>query len=171
MACPICILRVGSYLRHNKGAGTTCCTVSREVVMTLHLSSVKRLCLVSPIQTRRVQPEFKRKLKGRGRFLLPPVSVTPHLLGLAPLEREVVDLTAGWRYAGETHFFLPAPCLKQVCCKAGFVIFQGISRGLWLSQPQGSTLSYQGCGLWGNALQSTWPMKKQCEWNNTSYFF
>lgn len=74
--------------------------------MILRLSQVKRLCLVALIQTRRVHPEFKRKLRGRARFLLPPVSVTPHLLSLNPLSREVVGLTAGrLQILPISHFF------------------------------------------------------------------
>ncbi len=134
VACPICILEVGSYLSHNKGTGTASCSVSLEVVLTLHLFRAKRLCLVSPIQTRRVQPEFKRKLRGRAKISLPPVSVTPHLMGLATLAGEVFGLTAGVLqilYVGETYFFLSASCLKQICCKAGVCHLSGnIKRNL-----------------------------------------
>lgn len=120
---PICILEVGSYLRHNNGTGAASCSVSLEVVTTLHLSRVKRLCLVSPTQTRRVQPEFKRKLRGGERFLLPLVSVALHLFGLALLAREVFGLTAGrLQICGGDVFF--STSLKQVRCKGGFVIFQ-----------------------------------------------
>lgn len=70
VACPICIIEVCSYRRHNKRTGTASCSVSLKAVPALHLSSGKSFCLVSAIQTTRVQQEFKGKLKGRERFLL-----------------------------------------------------------------------------------------------------
>lgn len=72
------------------------------------------------------------------------MSVTPHLLGLAPLAREMFGLTAGRLQiliVGETYFFLPASCLKQVGCKGVFGVFQGISRGIFDSaSPRGMLL-------------------------------
>lgn len=152
MTCPICILEVGSYLRHNKRTGTASCSVSLKVVMALHLFWGKRLCLIFPIQTRRVQPEFKRKLKGTARCWLPPVSVTPHLA------IEVLGFTSRrLQILSDGSIFL-STLLKQLSCKWGLDIFQGISRRIfdWVS-PRGNTFTYQR--LWSNALQCTHPMK------------
>lgn len=154
MASPICILEAGSYLRHNKETGTASCSVSLEVVMTLHLS-LERRGFVSYLPSK--QGEFSQSSKGSwegerdSRFPLCQLLPTFWVLLLWQEKCSVWQLV-GCRYAGETYSSsLPASSLKQVCCKGAFVVFQGIDKNLWLSNPQGNTFTYQRCRLWRNA--------------------
>lgn len=144
----------GSYLNHNKGTGRASCSVSLQVVTTLHLSWARRLSLRSLIQTRRVQPEFKRKgeKEVEERDLLPPVSVTPHLLALAPLIRDVVGLTAGRLQTCGRDWFLSTTLMfetSELWKMVRFVCLQGIWGAIFdsASGEQGNTCGYQRCRL------------------------
>lgn len=143
MACPIYILEVGSYRRRNKGTGTASCSVILEVVMTLHLSRVKRLCLVSPHPNKQSSARVQKEVESESEiFAFPCVSysVTPHLLGLAPLARGAFGLTAGRLQICGGDIYR-STSLKQVCWKGGFVIFHRISRGIFGSaSPRGEHL-------------------------------
>lgn len=119
--------------------------------MTLRLSRVKRLCLVSSIQTRRVQPEFKRKLREKAGFSLPTVSVTPYTFWVLLLwqKKLLVWQLLGCRYAGETYFFLPTFFLFETCVLYRMVchLQKNIKRNLWLSEPQRNPFTSHSASL------------------------
>lgn len=78
LTCPICILEVCSYLRHNKKTGAASCFVSLKAVTAPHLFGGNRLCLVflntNQESSARVQKEVERDGKV---FTSPCVSDSP----------------------------------------------------------------------------------------------
>lgn len=105
---PICTLQVRSYQRRDKRTGTASCSASPKAASAFHLSPWMSLCLTSAAtkkKKKRVQPEFKGKLKRREMLFFcffAPVLLSdfPHLVG----EVQVFDSlkVAGVAWGGDS---------------------------------------------------------------------